>query len=235
MVLTLGYHRFSTMHADSDHERQSKILLFWMIYWFDSSFSVRLGRAPVIRDYDVTVPRLLAGSIVPTSFVDGWNYSITLSALQCQVVEQLYSPLALQQSPDERRERASRLVKALEEIWDGRDKVLAPLFVKADLDLIHSQTSPSDAEHPDYGGLHLLLKESDAVMHYSTVYEHPSMMYSGGLADIAPYSALVQHAFIANGESPALAPARQALRLNIDAWRVYKYLPDFIWSGHCHW
>ena len=32
-----------------------------------------------------------------------------------------------------------------------------------------------------------------------------------------------------------MGSARTALKLNVDARSKYKYLPDFIWSGHCHW
>lgn len=48
---------------------------------------------------------------------------------------------------------------------------------------------------------------------------------------------LVQHATMIPGtnESPALESARQALSLHIKAWEIHKTLPDFIWSGHCHW
>ncbi len=124
MVLSLGYHRLSTMQSDTDYARQVKISLFWMVYWFDTSFSVRLGHAPVIRDYDITVPRLSScSSIMPSAFLVAFNYSTTLSGLQCQVVEQLYSPLALRQSVDERHTRASRLMVALEEALNERQLV----------------------------------------------------------------------------------------------------------------
>ncbi|TKA63158.1 hypothetical protein B0A55_10174, partial [Friedmanniomyces simplex] len=117
-----------------------------------SLFSVRLGHAPIIRDYDITVPRLsYCSSIMPSAFLVAFNYSTTLSSLQCKVVEQLYSPLALRQSVEERRKRASRLVVALGEAWDERDRAAA-----------------SVAEELEYGGIQLLFKESDAVMHHST-------------------------------------------------------------------
>jgi len=124
MILSLGYHRLSTMQGDTDYARQVKISLFWMVYWFDTSFSVRLGHAPVIRDYDITVPRLtLCSPIMPSAFLVAFNYSTTLSGLQCQVVEQLYSPLALRQSAEERRRRASGLMVALGEALDERQRV----------------------------------------------------------------------------------------------------------------
>lgn len=123
MVLSLGYNRIATLQADTEHVRQSKILLFWMTYWLDTSFSVRLGRAPTIRDYDITVPRLSHDSILPSNFVNAFNYSLTIGSLQSRAVEQLYSPLALQQSVGERRQRASRLIADLDHAWEGRGEV----------------------------------------------------------------------------------------------------------------
>jgi hypothetical protein len=200
IVLSLGYHRLSNLRSDTETERQSKILLFWMTYWLDTSFAVRLGRAPVIQHYDITVPRFSHGSIVRTGWVDAFNYCTRIGSLQCQVVEQLYSPLSLEQSAEERLRRASRLLKDLQRIWDARGDV--------------PPGADDDTEH----GLQLLLRESNAVTHHSTI-------------------ALVQHATMSStdNESPALESARRALRLNIEAWHSYKYLPDFIWTGHCHW
>ena len=128
MVMSLGYHRLSTMQSDTEHERQSKILLFWMTYCLDTSMSARLGHAPVIRDYDITVPRLSYDSVIPNSFVDALDYSTRVSSLHCQVVEQLYTPVALQQSVDERRRRASNLVGELQEAWNGRGEV-SPRYI----------------------------------------------------------------------------------------------------------
>jgi hypothetical protein len=124
MVLSLGYHRSASMTSDTEAERQSKLLLFWLIYWLDTSFSVRLARAPVIQHHHITVPRLSHGSIVPSSFVDAFNYMNRIGYLQCQVVDQLYSPPSLQLSQDDRQANiASRLVDELQHIWDTRGEV----------------------------------------------------------------------------------------------------------------
>lgn len=126
MVITLGYHRLSTMQADSDKERQGKIMLFWMCYWLDTSFAVRLGQAPVIRDYDITVPQLQYGKGIDSPFVEAFNYWTTISRLQCQVVEQLYSPLAQRQPLQERSRRAACLARELQETWSEREEVRRP-------------------------------------------------------------------------------------------------------------
>lgn len=123
MVISLGYHRFSNMAADLEHEQQSKIVLFWMCYWLDTSFAVRLGHAPVIRDYDITVPLLSYGKGIPRPFVDAFNFWTLISRLQCQAVEQLYSPMALRQHASERSRRATSLARDLSDAWEGRERV----------------------------------------------------------------------------------------------------------------
>lgn len=119
MVISLGYHRHATILADDKVERETKIFLFWMVYVFDTSFSVRLGRAPVIRDSDITVPLVLHGA-VPKEFESVFRYWIELGRVQCEAVERLYSPAALQQPFAKRAKRAARLEARLQEAWEGR-------------------------------------------------------------------------------------------------------------------
>jgi hypothetical protein len=123
MAISLGYHRASTMKLDTVRERNEKIFLFWMVYLLDTSFAVRLGRAPVIPERDITVPMVTHGGALPPEFVDMFQYWVEVGRVQCQTVEQLYSPVALQQSPRERASRAQQLSARLEEAWDSRSKV----------------------------------------------------------------------------------------------------------------
>lgn len=201
MVISLGYNRISSMQSNTEQQRQQKIYLFWMVYIFDTSFSIRLGRSPVIREHDITVPIIADNGAVPKAFVGVLNYWIELGRVQCQAVEFLYSPAALQQPLEERSKRAAKFVVRLQEVWDARDEV--------------------SLQHALKGGpasYLLLLRESDAILHYSTV-------------------ALVQHATMSaqNGESPALGAARHALWLSIEIKRSHVNLPDSVWSAHCHW
>ena len=201
MVISLGYNRLSSMQNDTEQQRQQKIYLFWMVYIFDTSFSIRLGRSPLIRDHDITVPMVTDTGMVPKAFVSVLQYWIELGRVQCQAVEHLLSPAALQQPPEERSRRAASLVVRLQEVWDARD-----------LSGISSIPAGSPTSY-----MHLL-RESDAIMHYSTV-------------------ALVQHATMSaqTGTSPALEAARHALWLSIEIKRANKDLPETMWSSHCHW
>lgn len=203
MVISLGYNRLSSMQNDTEQQQQQKIYLFWMVYIFDTSFSIRLGRSPVIRDHDITVPMVTDAGMVPPAFVSVLRYWIELGRVQCQALEHLLSPAALQQPLEERSKRAANLVVRLQEVWDARDR---------DNDILAQVPSGSPTSYL------YLLRESDAIMHYSTV-------------------ALVQQATMSaqNGTSPALDAARRALWLSIEMKRVNKDLPETMWSSHCHW
>jgi hypothetical protein len=43
------------MKNDSQEDRETKIYIFWMIYFFDKSMSLRLGRASFIQDFDISL------------------------------------------------------------------------------------------------------------------------------------------------------------------------------------
>ena len=123
MAVSLGYHRDSTMKLDTVQERNEKIFLFWMVYLMDTSFAVRLGRAPVIPESDITVPIVTHDGCLPSEFVDIFCYWVEVGRIQCQTVKQLYSPAALQQSHRERSTQAEQLSYRLEEAWGLRNKV----------------------------------------------------------------------------------------------------------------
>ncbi|KAH8721715.1 fungal-specific transcription factor domain-containing protein [Ilyonectria robusta] len=91
--LALGYHREERMEHLPPVDAERCRRLFWRIYIFDKSLSLRLGRAPLIQDYDVDVKQWIAsketGSLpweqIFASFVE-------FARIQAQVYERLYSP-----------------------------------------------------------------------------------------------------------------------------------------------
>ncbi|KAF2218761.1 hypothetical protein BDZ85DRAFT_65614 [Elsinoe ampelina] len=218
MVIALGYHRLSTMQNDTEEERQGKILLFWLTYWIDTSFAIRYGQVPVIQNYAISVPRMSHDSAIPNTFVEAFGHSCRIGDLQCQVVEQLYSPLAAAVSLEERHRRASKLLDALRESWALREQVRNDPRLLFSADLIFVQSSSSilgEVGHPDF---RMLFKEADAVIHHSTI-------------------TLVKHATMttAHSQSPALDAARNALMITVRSWERYKHLPQMIWTAHCGW
>ncbi|KAK1596980.1 fungal-specific transcription factor domain-containing protein [Colletotrichum navitas] len=106
---TLGYHRVSQARSESAGPRDIKTLLFWHVYMLDKTLSLRTGRASVIQDWDVTLPRRVDNTMV----ADPWGAIITTwikqSEIAHRVYEQLYSPLAIHQSQEERIETVRRL------------------------------------------------------------------------------------------------------------------------------
>ena len=93
-----------------------------MVYIFDTSFSVRLGHAPMIRDHEIAVPMITNG-VLPRGFAEVFSYWIEIGRVHCEAVEQLYSPAALRQPFDERSKNASRLTMRLREAWSAREQV----------------------------------------------------------------------------------------------------------------
>ncbi|KAL0937838.1 fungal specific transcription factor domain protein [Colletotrichum truncatum] len=106
---TLGYHRVSRARSESAGPRDIKTLLFWHAYMLDKALSLRTGRASVIQDWDITLPRRVDNTMV----ADPWGIVITAwiqqAEIQHRVYEQLYSPVALAQSEEERIETVRRL------------------------------------------------------------------------------------------------------------------------------
>ncbi|EFQ26850.1 fungal specific transcription factor domain-containing protein [Colletotrichum graminicola M1.001] len=106
---TLGYHRVSQARSESAGPRDIKTLLFWHVYMLDKTLSLRTGRASVIQDWDITLPRRVDNTMV----ADPWGAIITTWIKQAEIAhrvyEQLYSPLAIHQSQEERIETVRRL------------------------------------------------------------------------------------------------------------------------------
>jgi hypothetical protein len=152
LAVSLGYNRTSSMLSDSAEIREQKLFLFWILYIFDTSFSVRLGRSPTIRDHDIAVPLLPDNGTIPRALVHVLYNWIELGRVQCQVVEQLYSPAALAQPLEQRTRNASTLAMRTQEIWVARSQVSLD-------DLLIGRPKSSMS----------LLVHSDAITHYSTL------------------------------------------------------------------
>lgn len=51
-----GFHRIEALAADNQRTIQIKGILFWQVYLWDRGLGLRLGRAPVIQECDITIP-----------------------------------------------------------------------------------------------------------------------------------------------------------------------------------
>lgn len=93
-----------------------KAILFWFSYMLDRGLALRLGRAPIIQDFDVTLPRVI-GQVNAT---DMWKEVLRLwiahSDIQGQIYEKLYSPTSLSHPVGQRVEAAQGLAAKLKMI-----------------------------------------------------------------------------------------------------------------------
>jgi len=118
----MGYHRIETMSRDSVEEQNSKIYIFWMIYMFDKTISLRLGCASAIQDWDITLPFIPTGE-QHTSAPNGnhmLSYWVKVARVQGQIYEKLFCPAAFLRSSDERTSIAIELANSMNEAWFQR-------------------------------------------------------------------------------------------------------------------
>jgi hypothetical protein len=92
--------------AKTDNEK-----LFWSVYRLDKALSLRLGRTPVVVEYDVALPS------EPT--VRRWT---KFADIQGRTYNQLYSCVASQKGEVERMEMAGALSVELQMLLDQQHK-----------------------------------------------------------------------------------------------------------------
>jgi hypothetical protein len=108
------------MKDDSEEDRNTKIYIFWMIYFFDKAMSLRLGRASFIQDFDISLPFVLLPEASAQTNGQMLGYWIKVARVQGETYEKLFSPAAFLKAPEERTRIASELVSALNEAWNER-------------------------------------------------------------------------------------------------------------------
>lgn len=111
MCQTLGYHRRSRMENYGEKAKTEKERLFWSVYRLDKALSLRLGRTPVVVEYDVALPS------EPT--VRRW---IKFADIQAETYSQLYSCVASRKREAERMEMAGALSVELQMLLDQQHK-----------------------------------------------------------------------------------------------------------------
>ncbi|ROV98759.1 hypothetical protein VMCG_06721 [Cytospora schulzeri] len=117
----LGYHRVmggtvtsSDSHPDSPNGlNDKKAILFWFSYMLDRGLALRLGRAPIIQDFDVTLPRVIGQVNATEMWKEVLRLWIAHADIQGQIYERLYSPSSLSQPVNQRVEAAQRLAGKL--------------------------------------------------------------------------------------------------------------------------
>ncbi|KAL7621644.1 hypothetical protein AAE478_008971 [Parahypoxylon ruwenzoriense] len=102
MCRTLGLHQVHSMKNDSPQRKAEKSLLFWCTYMLDKGLSLRLGRASILQDYDISLPHIAPEAKAAYPGTEVMTLWIKHAQIQGRVYERLYSPGALRQ-PDKYR------------------------------------------------------------------------------------------------------------------------------------
>jgi hypothetical protein len=146
----LGYHRYQTMKDDTEDDRNTKMHIFWMIYMFDKTISLHLGRPSFIQDWDISLP-FFNDDPVTDDAPNGkkmLNYWVKVGRVQGQIYERLFSPAAFLESPESRTRTAVELVNAMNQAWFERgDADLVP-HQKPGQPPVEKPTSPGETDPP---------------------------------------------------------------------------------------
>ncbi|KAI0425051.1 fungal-specific transcription factor domain protein [Xylaria sp. FL1042] len=109
MCRTLGYHQIHTMKDDMPQTKADKSLLFWCTYMLDKALSLRLGRASVLQDYDISLPHVTPDAKAAYPGKEVMTLWIQHARVLGRIYERLYSPGALRQPDTLRIEQVSVL------------------------------------------------------------------------------------------------------------------------------
>lgn len=240
----LGYHRLSAFQTPSvptvsesasqpkqslDPLSEKKQALFWFAYMLDKGLALRFGRASVLQDYDIALPKSMpsTNNVVgtfpgPSSAPDPWKEILELwirhAEIQGKTYEHLYSTAALGRSAEARVDSARELVDQLGKI-SARTATLT-------VDILNLQTHAGNQsrraeEDISLQTLSMVLK-SDEVTHYSTM-------------------ALIYHAIPASEpdrpsrfNDECIAAARAAFTSHL-ACMEHTASSQFLVSAYLHW
>ncbi|KAI0465699.1 hypothetical protein F4859DRAFT_349595 [Xylaria cf. heliscus] len=109
MCRTLGYHQIHSMKDDMPQTKADKSLLFWCTYMLDKALSLRLGRASVLQDYDISLPHVTPDVKAAYPGKEVMTLWIQHARVLGRIYERLYSPGALRQPEAARIEQVAVL------------------------------------------------------------------------------------------------------------------------------
>ena len=104
-------------------ERERNTFLFWNCYVMDRNTSLRLGRAPIIPEFDITAPRPKESKGLSDSLKHLLEYWVEMGRIQGRICEHLYSPAALIRPQHERDSIALSCKAELDEAFAERIRV----------------------------------------------------------------------------------------------------------------
>ncbi|OQE24841.1 hypothetical protein PENFLA_c009G02676 [Penicillium flavigenum] len=138
---TLGYHRFTSMENDPVPVQHQKQLLFWSVYTVLSMMSLRLGRAPSIHNYDISLPAPDESIGVPEPWGPVCVCWTRSAIIQTDIYRYLYSPDALQKPESERVTHAHRLAAEMQsKVMEPFEKFMSSKPKVSEMDLMYLAT-----------------------------------------------------------------------------------------------
>ncbi|KAI4649201.1 hypothetical protein J4E93_003515 [Alternaria ventricosa] len=248
----MALHRINTMIDDNPEDRQTKIHIFWMIYMFDKTLSLRLGRSSILQDWDISLPFVVSSDpndkhAESSAFLSYW---IKVARVQGLTYEKLFCPAAFQKSPEERTRIAIELVNSLNQAWYERgDASIVDFAQQGNTYHIGAQRSNKIGHSPNETPLPSQYKR---YVHRSKGVGSEVNEYVQGsferVQDIFFHSDVVMHystcALIQRAVSPnnmsfnqeCLESSRAALVAHMRASTQFnKKGQEDLWSGYVHW
>lgn len=253
LAQNLGYHRINTMTNDAPEDRKAKIYIFWMIYMFDKILALRLGRASVIQDWDISLPFVLSDEGTPHGPEGSQmlSYWIKVARVQGQTYEKLFSPAAFLRPPEERTRTAIQLVNAMNVAWYERGETIVEDFTA--MGQFYKPFSPQQEASIKSGPNETELPSKRNPLAQQTHLESPeAVTYKNGTFErvqdiffhadtVMHYStcALIQRAVTpdnVNFNQECLESSRAALVAHMRANSQFNVEGnEELWSGYIHW
>ncbi|KAF5853611.1 hypothetical protein GGP41_002140 [Bipolaris sorokiniana] len=252
LCTSLGYHRINTMSHDTPEEKESKIYIFWMIYMFDKTLSLRLGKSSVLQDWDIALPFVHESdpNEPPSQRTRMLSYWVKVARVQGLTYEKLFCPASFLQSTEERTAVATDLINAMNQAWAERDDVKAVNRANFGKNINNVPQRVTGVGHsPNKTPLPSQLKRyiSQPLKKECDVNEYIQGAFDR-VEDILFYSDVVSHystcALIQRSVSPGnmtfsqdcLQSSRSALDAHKRASAQFnKKGQEELWSGYVHW
>lgn len=259
---SLGYHRINTMSDDTEDERDSKIHVYWMIYLFDKTLSLRLGRASVIQDWDITLPYILptqdsAKGLDGTQMLSYW---VKVARVQGQIYKKLFCPAAFQKSMEERTLAAIQLVDAMNIAWFERNEAAVTASTTINNGINHmpernvsTNSGPAETSPPSQNQTAIRGLDLDAYMQgkFNPQCQSYDLIIIGSFervkdiffhSDVVMHystNALIQRAVSGNNAAmneQCLQSSRASLAAHMRANSQFNRKGnEELWSGYVHW
>lgn len=113
------------MKDDSPQKKADKSILFWCTYMLDKGLSLRLGRASILQDYDISLPHIAPEAKAAYPGTEVMTLWIKHAQIQGRIYERLYSPGALRQSEMYRVEQVGILAAEQKNLMSQSMKLFA--------------------------------------------------------------------------------------------------------------